>query len=277
MEAEDAQARCFRGTPAQASGYYADQISQLRNSAYLRFHENQRIVGTETFIQLEWWDTCTDQSHRPILPFSDGNSLYVGVDGAYKHDSAAVVAVFKDQDKGKVVLARHRIWQPTAQEPLNLDETIGDFLRELNKGYQIEKILYDPYQLHDLSTRLSSEGITMEEYPQSTPNLTVMSQNLFELIQAGNLLLYPADDLRIQVARTVAVESSRGWRITKDKSNHKIDAIIALAMATYAAIESEPKINWEGFRDLGRQEDFRSLWTIGMEKDYISPWHSNGY
>ena len=274
MEGEEAQERCFRGASAEASGYYADQLSQLRNSAYLRFHQNQRVAGSETFIQMEWWDACTDQSHRPILPWTDDIYLYVGVDGAIKHDSAAVVAVMKDQDSGKVVLVQHRIWQPTAQDPLNLDETIGDFLRDLSKGYRIEKVLYDPYQLHDLSMRLRSEGINMEEYPQSVPNLTAMSQNLFELIQAGNLLLYPANELRSQVARTVAVESSRGWRITKEKSSHKIDAIIALAMASFAAIESPTSINWESFDGLGSVEDFRSSWTVGMEKDYIPPWHS---
>ena len=83
----------------------------------------------------------------------------------------------------------------------------------------------------------------MEEYPQSRPNLTAMSQNLFELIQAVNLLLYPSDDLRTQVARTVAVESPRGWRISKEKASHKIDAIVALAMATMAAMDSPASPN----------------------------------
>lgn len=77
-----------------------------------------------------------------------------------------------------------------------MDATIGDYLRDLNDGYRIEKILYDPYQLHDLSTRLRAEGIPMEEYPHSVTNLMSMSQNFFGLIQTGNILFYPAEDVR---------------------------------------------------------------------------------
>jgi hypothetical protein len=33
-------------------------------------------------------------------------------------------------ERSKVVLAKHRIWQPTAQDPLDLDSTIGEYLRE---------------------------------------------------------------------------------------------------------------------------------------------------
>ena len=163
--------RRFRGPPAEAAAYYADQRKQLRNGKYLRFHENQRVTGTESFIQMEWWDACTDSEHRPRRPWTDQYRLCVGVDGAIKNDSAAVVAVYKDRESRKIVLARHRIRYRTSREPLDLDATIGDFLRDLNKGYRLDKVLYDPYQLHDLATRLRSDGIKMEEYPQSVPIL----------------------------------------------------------------------------------------------------------
>ena len=76
----------------------------------------------------------------------------------------------------------------------------------------------------------------MREYPQSSPNLTAMSQNLFELIQHQNIQLYPDDELRSHAAHCVAVESSRGWKISKEKAANKIDGIVALAMASLEAI-----------------------------------------
>lgn len=78
----------------------------------------------------------------------------------------------------------------------------------------------------------------MVEYPQSIPNLTAMGQNLYELIKAGNLVLYPAPDLRTQAGHAIALQTSRGWRIAKEKTSHKIDAIVALAMACISAIEN---------------------------------------
>jgi hypothetical protein len=42
--------------------------------------------------------------------------------------------------------------------------------------------------------------------------------------------------MRLSVSRAVAIESPRGWRITKEKQSHKIDVVVALAMACHAAI-----------------------------------------
>jgi|GraSoiStandDraft_41_1057321.scaffolds.fasta_scaffold3127412_1 phage terminase large subunit-like protein len=42
---------------------------------------------------------------------------------------------------------------------------------------------------------------------------------------------------RRAVSRAVAVETTRGWRISKDKQSHKIDVVVALAMAALAALQ----------------------------------------
>src|SRR5262245_46244317 len=78
----------------------------------------------------------------------------------------------------------------------------------------------------------------MEEYPQTVPNLTESSQNLYELIDGRNLVVCPNDAIRLAVSRGVAVETTRGWRIAKDKQSHKIDVVVALAMSALAALRS---------------------------------------
>jgi phage terminase large subunit-like protein len=79
----------------------------------------------------------------------------------------------------------------------------------------------------------------MREYPHISPNLTAMSQNLFELVQRGNIQLYTDDQLRTHAAHCVAVESSRGWKISKEKAANKIDGIVALAMASLGAVKEQ--------------------------------------
>jgi phage terminase large subunit-like protein len=120
---------------------------------------------------------------------------------------------------------------------LDLGATIGAFLRELYRGYWLEEVRYDPYQMVELATRLRAEGLPMVEYPQSVPNLTAMGQNLYELIQAQNIRLYPDAMMRTCASHASAVQSSRGWRIGKEKTSFKIDVIVALAMASLVAIE----------------------------------------
>jgi hypothetical protein len=57
--------------------------------------------------------------------------LFVGVDLATKHDSAAVVAVVWTAN-GAIKLVSHRIWQPSPENPLDLENTIEWHLHELH-------------------------------------------------------------------------------------------------------------------------------------------------
>ncbi len=66
-----------------------------------------------------------------------------------------------------------------------------------------------------------------------------MGQTLFDLLNGRNIALYRARDLRQHALNTVAIDTPRGWRIAKEKASKKIDAIVALAMASVAAIEGK--------------------------------------
>ena len=113
-----------------------------------------------------------------------------------------------------------------------IEETILD----LRKRFLVRRVHYDPYQMQASAQRLRRLGVNIFEFPQSVPNLTRASQNLYELIKSGGIVLYPDDDIRLALQRSVAVESTRGWRIAKEKSAHKIDVVVALGMAAFAAV-----------------------------------------
>jgi len=53
--------------------------------------------------------------------------------------------------------------------------------------------------------------------------------------------------VRLAISRAVAVETSRGWRISKEKASHKVDVVVALAMACHAAVAKgeSGKVTWE--------------------------------
>jgi hypothetical protein len=97
--------------------------------------------------------------------------------------------------------------------------------------YVNEKLVLTP-----LST--VSGNLPMLEFAQSSPNLTAMSQNLFELIEHNNICIYASVELRNHAAHCVAVESTRGWRISKTKAANKIDGIVALGMACLQAVQN---------------------------------------
>jgi phage terminase large subunit-like protein len=220
--------------PWQSERYYASQRRTLRANAYIRFHDNSWTVAETTFIDPELWDSCVDPDHRPVLP-SRTIDLYVGVDASTKHDSSAVVCVRKEGDT--ILLAQHRIWLPSPEAPMDLEATIEEYLRTLHASYRVVRIYADPYQMHRSISTLQKAGLPIEEFAQTSANCTRMGQTLFDGLNGKNIILYRARDLRQHALNTVAVDTARGWRIAKERSSKKIDAIVALAMACVAAID----------------------------------------
>ena len=94
------------------------------------------------------------------------SQLWIGVDCGIKSDNAAVMSVLVDGEANKLALGPFRIWKPSKREPLDIEKTIGFYLRWLYKYYRVFGIWCDPYQLHQLVTNLKNDGIPIEEFPQ---------------------------------------------------------------------------------------------------------------
>ena len=220
--------------PWQTPEYLAARRRSMRLNAYLRLHENRWTSSESAFITGEAYDACVDAEHRPLLP-TKKVPLYVGVDAAIKHDTAAIEGVTRDGDR--IDLAVHRVWTPTPDQPLDLESTIERFLRELHEQYDVRAILCDPWQLQRSIQTLRAAGLPIAEFPQTVPNQTRAGQLLFDLFTGRNLRLFENETLRQHVLNCVAVESTRGWRLAKERSSRKIDSAVALSMAVVAAVE----------------------------------------
>ena len=238
--------------PWQSESWLAEMRRSLRSNQYLRMIENRFVTSESSFVDMSKWDRCVDPRlgqvlNDPALP------VYIGVDASFKHDQTAIVAVTYDQAAQQVRLVFHRIFQPSPNDPLDFEATIERTLCELRERFAVCKILFDPWQLQATMQRLLNAGLPAEEFPQSPANLTAASQNLYELIESQNLVVYPSEAMRLAISRAVAVETPRGWRISKQTASHKIDVVIALAMSCLAAIR-------------GKAEDFYDLcgsWVSG--------------
>lgn len=221
--------------PWQTEAWLADMRRSLRPNQFLRMIENRFVASESSFVDLAHWDACVNPQMSPLL-VSKELPIWVGVDASVKHDSTAIVAcTWVNQ---RVQLVAHRIFQPSPDDPLDFENTIEATLLDLKARFAVRKVLFDPWQMQSVAQRLTKQNLRIEEFPQSVPNLTMASQNLFELIEGRNLVLYPDAAMRLAVSRAVAVESTRGWRITKEKASHKIDVVVALAMAAHATISA---------------------------------------
>ena len=239
--------------PWQDERWLSEMRRSLRPNQYLRMIENRFVTTESPFVDMSAWDQCVDPNLRPVLG-DRALPIYVGVDASVKHDSTAIVVCHWSKKEQRVRLIWHRVFQPSPTDPLDFEATIERTIVDLHKRFNLRKALFDPWQMQAISQRLAKAGVRIEEFPQTPANLTEASQNLFELVQDRNLVAYPDPGLRLAVSRAVAVETSRGWRISKEKQAHKIDAVIALAMAAHAAVK-------------GQNDSTYSLWSGWLDDD----------
>jgi len=230
--------------PWQSQQYYASQRRSLRTNTYLRLHENRWVSSESGLFNMDEWDACVNPEHKPPLP-DKSIGLWVGVDASTKKDKSAIVSVYRDGPKIK--LGPKRAWQPTANDPMDLEHTMESYLMELNRGYRLISVRYDPFQFHRSAMTLAKRGLPMVESPQTSSFLTEIGTNIYDLVRFGNIVLYPCRVMRFEATCSVAKETARGFQIRKEKSTQKIDEIVSLAMSAIDAVRIEDQL-FPGFR-----------------------------
>ena len=170
---------------------------------FLRMIENRFVTSEETFVPLEAWDACC--TGQPI-PADTSLPVWGAVDACTKRDSTAITAFAWDRAAKKARLVFHRIFQPSAKDPIDFETMIEDTLYGLKQRFRLREVRFDPWGMQASAQRLSRNGVKMVEFPQSPGNLTEASQNLYELITGQNLIAYPDPDIRLAISRAVAVE-----------------------------------------------------------------------
>jgi hypothetical protein len=220
--------------PWQTAAWVEQMRGQLRPAAFTRMIENEFSTSEEAFIDISEWDACCT-----VLPMVSDRTLpiWVGVDASVKRDSTALVATTYSRDSKRVRLIAHKIFQPTPDQPLDFEATIEATILLWRNRFTLREVRFDPFQMMSVAQRLRRAGIKMTEYAQTLPNLGAMADNLYELVRARQIAVYPDDAIRLAVQRAIVVESARGWRIAKEKQAHKIDVLVALAMSALAAVE----------------------------------------
>ncbi len=236
--------------PWQTPEWIEQMRGQLRANAYLRQIENRFVSAESTFVSIEWWDACVDGGLRPVL-VDLRLPVWVGVDASVKRDSTAIVAVTYEREARRARLVLHKVFQPSPTDPLDFEATIEKTLLDLRARFELREVRYDPYQLVAVAQRLAAAGLPMVEFAQSVPNLTEASSNLYELIKGRNLAVYLDVEMRLAVNRAVALETSRGWRIAKEKVSHKIDVVVALAQGALGAVKGGALDLVEHIKSLG--------------------------
>ena len=195
-----------------------------------------------------------DESDLEQLP------AYIGVDLSQTGDLSSVSIAFRHDD-GQITL-RNRCFVPAAdlkakgdrdrapyQEWADQDlievcpagiideKQVEDHIRELCAAYDVQEIAVDPHLANKLMQNLADDSLPVFQHPQSVMQ---MSRAIGELVKAvnGDLIRHDGDPVMRSHFDNVAVSTnpqSGLARLHKQRSNGRIDAAVASAMAVSRA------------------------------------------
>jgi len=163
-----------------------------------------------------------------------GQPEVVALDAAVSGDSFAFVAVSRHPDDRDKVVERHtKIWTPEEFEDDTIDQgVIEEYVRDYLADHNVVQLTYDPYQCHYLASRLK-DSVWTDEFTQGAQRLEADRQLLDLLV--GKRFLHSGDpNLTAHMMNAYRKTDSGGRqiRIVKGSPDLKVDAAVALSMAT---------------------------------------------
>lgn len=235
----EAQKRCFRGTVVERERYYADQQTTLRVNSFSRLHLNERSTNESRFVDADDWQACFNKDLERWKA-EDTRTLVLGADASTSRDYTSLVGC--DYDGEAVGVPYVKVWQPVrgvlrgGRATIDLEATIGQEVLDLAAAGRVRAVVCDPYQLHTLVIQWERAGIKVIELAQNAGRVE-SDQALYDAIMSRSLRHANHKDLNTAIQNAVAVETSRGLRLAKEKAAKKIDAAVALSMAHWGALQ----------------------------------------
>ncbi len=157
--------------------------------------------------------------------------MWLGLDVGITSDSSALVRIQERGDIKDKLICDADIWTP-AESGGRVDITdIQKRIRDLSELYDVQGIYYDPRLFEIAGDQLKDEGYPMIRTPQSWEVMSPAYLELYRAIHDGVFTHRKNDRFRTQILNGVGRYNERGFVVSKERSNGKIDANVALCLA----------------------------------------------
>jgi hypothetical protein len=219
-----------------AAGFVADRRRSLTEAEARVLLEAawEDIDDAERFLaSMSWWDACYEE----LPPLTNHEPMVIALDAGVSSDSFGLVAVTRHPTRRGDIAVRHvQEWRPVGGK---IDYQYPEStLRALIASWDVVQVCYDPYQLHDMMTRIKNEGVVyVSPFAQGGERLEADRQ-LYDLIMQRRLA-HPGDPaLRAHIdhANKKPDPETRRLRLWKRVDSLKIDLAVCLSMAAYRCL-----------------------------------------
>ena len=234
------QPRC----PWQTKNYYSAEQQILTPNQFLRIHRNQWVSSTETFLPMEWLYACRRTNAEWPQVDKKRHPMVIAMDAGVSSDNFGLSLQFRHPTQTEdVCIERVRKWEPQPGHKLDFQGTEEEpgperVLRQWIKEFNIIQVCYDPYQLHDMATRLRREGLAwFKEFSQGQDRLIADSQ-LKNLIRDQRFWYRGEPDLEehIQNADAKVDSEDQKIRIVKRAEQLKVDLAVCASMGSHEVL-----------------------------------------
>lgn len=207
------------------------EARRLPEFVFRRLHLNQWTDIEDAWVGADEWDACKGK-----VLYDPDEPSWIGVDIGLKRDASALIAVQWHDDK--LHISRHEIAVPEPGQPLAAADNRARLLNMASRFAALREVPYDPWSFRESAEMLAEEGLPMVEFDQGNARMAPATERIYELIRERRLVHDGDPELRSHILAAVVAETERGWRISKRKSKARIDACVALTIATDRAILS---------------------------------------
>lgn len=212
--------------------YYAAETARQTPAQMDRIHGNNWVSAESAFIPIEWWDAAVNP--LPLVP-GDQTPMVLVLDAGVTGDCFGLLGITRDPGKldppGLAVRVVHK-WDPPPGGSINFagPEAV---IRALCEEYNVVEVAYDPYQLHDLATRLMGAGVAWFRPFQQGEDRLKADKGLYDLIVHRRIRHDGNADLREHLTNANAKHSigeDTRLRLVKKSDARKIDLAVCLSM-----------------------------------------------
>ena len=200
-----------------------EQREAVHELAFRRYHADQWTAAEAYWLPPGAWQQCADD-----FEIEPGERVFLGVDIGGERAASAIAIVTEDL----------RVQAEVFQGDRAVLEVV-DRVRTLARELDVAELAFDPWRFQQAARELELDGMPVVEFPQSNARLIPASERLYSAIVEKRLRHRNDPALNEHVARAVAKDTPRGWRLDKAVARDQIDAVIAVAMAVERA-EQQP-------------------------------------
>lgn len=194
---------------------------------------------TEKFVNIVWWERCQYGEPIPSLP---NQPSVIALDASMGSDvsmpdSFAMVMASRAPWNTEHVLVRYvGVWQPVQGQAFDYEPIEKEMIRLINENAVIE-VAYDPYQLHDMCTRMNRKGVSFFRAFNQQNERLLADKALQDMIMGRTIYHDGNPTLRQHIDNANVKKTREGdnvkLRLVKRSSSQKIDAAVCLSMAAH--------------------------------------------